>query len=64
MKGVTFQPLRGWVPSAGVNPTIVSYNAGTVKIYNTKSSLVRFESKKTFSSTLKNALAYHKSGVK
>jgi hypothetical protein len=29
----------------GANPTIVSYNASAVKIYNTTSSLVRFENK-------------------
>jgi hypothetical protein len=30
---------------AGANPTIVSYNARAVKIYNAVSSLVRFEMK-------------------
>jgi hypothetical protein len=34
----------------------VSYIAGAVKIYNATSSQVRFENKKIFSSTLKNAL--------
>jgi hypothetical protein len=35
----------------------VSYNASAVKVYNATGSLVRFENKKVFSSTLKNALA-------
>jgi hypothetical protein len=30
-------------PAPGANPTIVSYNASAVKIYNTSSSLLRFE---------------------
>jgi hypothetical protein len=34
--------------SSGANPTIASYNAGVVKIYNTLSSLVRFEGKDIF----------------
>jgi hypothetical protein len=34
----------GLVP--GANPTIGSYNASAVKIYNAASSLVRFENKK------------------
>jgi hypothetical protein len=29
----------------GANPTIVSYNASVVKVYNTTNSLDRFESK-------------------
>jgi hypothetical protein len=41
----------------GANPTIASYNASAVKIYNAKSSLVRLE--KIFSSTVKNALVYY-----
>jgi hypothetical protein len=32
----------------GANPTIVSYNANAVKIYNAASSLVRFENKNIF----------------
>jgi hypothetical protein len=40
----------------------VSYNASVVKSYYTPSSLVRFEIK-IFNSTLKNALAYYKTGV-
>jgi hypothetical protein len=32
----------------GPNPTIMSYNASAVKIYNFTSSLVRFESKIIF----------------
>jgi hypothetical protein len=39
-------------------PTIMSYNASAVKNYNATSSLVRFGNK-TFSSTLKIALAYY-----
>jgi hypothetical protein len=47
----------------GPNPTIVSYNTSAVKIYNATGSLLRFENKKMFSSTLKNALAYYNAGV-
>jgi hypothetical protein len=36
----------------GPNPTIESYNASVVKIYTSMSSLVRFENKNIFSSTL------------
>jgi hypothetical protein len=32
----------------GSNPTMVSYNASAVKIYNASSSLVRFENKNIF----------------
>jgi hypothetical protein len=35
-----------WYP--GANPTIVSYNASAAKIYNAKSSLLRFENKNIF----------------
>jgi hypothetical protein len=35
-------------PATGPHPTIVSYNAGAVKIYNGMSSLVRFENKNIF----------------
>jgi hypothetical protein len=39
---------------SGSNPTIESYNASAVKIYNAKRSPVRFEkNKQTFSSPLK-----------
>jgi hypothetical protein len=48
---------------SGPNPTIVSYNASAVKIYNATGNLLRFENKKMFSSTLKNALAYYNAGV-
>jgi hypothetical protein len=41
----------------------VSYNASAVKIYNATGSLLRFENKKIFSSTLRNALAYYNAGV-
>jgi hypothetical protein len=34
---------------SGAIPTIVSYNASAVKIYNVMSSLVRFENKNIFS---------------
>jgi hypothetical protein len=37
---------RGLGP--GANPTIVSYNAGAVKIYYYYNSLVRFENKNIF----------------
>jgi hypothetical protein len=41
--------LLGALPSHGANPTIVSYNASDVKIYNTTSILVvRFETKTIF----------------
>jgi hypothetical protein len=33
------------IKSDGANPTIVSYNASDVKIYNARSSLARFENK-------------------
>jgi hypothetical protein len=38
--------IVGLVP--GPNPTIVSYNAGAVKIYSATSSLVRFKNKNSF----------------
>jgi hypothetical protein len=38
----------------GVNPTIVSYNARAVKIYNATCSLLRFEKK--FPSNLKKTI--------
>jgi hypothetical protein len=46
-----------WIP--GANPTIVSYSASAVKIYNATNSLVRFENKNIFFN-LKNALVYYK----
>jgi hypothetical protein len=46
----------------GANPTILSYNASAVKIYNTMSSLVRFGNKKIFSN-LKNDLVHYNAGV-
>jgi hypothetical protein len=39
----------------GADPTIVSYNASAVKIYNDTSSLVRFKKAKMFSSIFKKA---------
>jgi hypothetical protein len=42
--GLSLGPLL----STGANPTIASYNASAVKIYNTASNLVRFESKNNF----------------
>jgi hypothetical protein len=42
----------------GSYPTIASYNASAVKIYNASSSPLRFENKNIFSFTKKNALAY------
>jgi hypothetical protein len=44
----------------GANPTIMSFNASAVKIYNVTSSIVKT---KIFSFTQKNALAYHNAGV-
>jgi hypothetical protein len=41
-------------PNPGSNPTIVSYNASAVKIYNATGFQVRLENKKIFCSTLKN----------
>jgi hypothetical protein len=41
-----------YIANTGAIPTIVSYNASDVKIYNATSSLLRFE-KQFFSSTLK-----------
>jgi hypothetical protein len=35
------------------------YNASVVNFYNATGSLARFENKKIFYSTLKNALAYY-----
>jgi hypothetical protein len=46
----------------GANPKIVSCNASAVKIYNSTSSLVRYENEK-LSSFLKNALAYYNFSV-
>jgi hypothetical protein len=42
---------------SGANPTIGSYNASAVKIYNATSGLERFGNKKILSLTLKKALA-------
>jgi hypothetical protein len=58
---VVFFSLLSTLP--GANPTIVSYSAGVVKLYNASSSLVRFENKKWFSFAPKNALACHNAGV-
>jgi hypothetical protein len=41
----------------------VIYNASVVNLYNATGSLARFENKKYFYSTLKNALAYYNAGV-
>jgi hypothetical protein len=41
-----FKKLHSGAPEA--NPTIVSYNASAVKIYNATSSQVRFENKSLF----------------
>jgi hypothetical protein len=46
----------------GANSTTSSYNASVVKFYNATGSLARFENK-TFSSALKNAVAYCNAGV-
>jgi hypothetical protein len=50
------------VEYSGVNPTIASYNASAVKIYNITGSLLRFGNR-NISSTLKNAAAYYNAGV-
>jgi hypothetical protein len=42
------------------NPTLVSYNASAVKIYNAASSPMCFGNRYVLSSTSKNALAYYK----
>jgi hypothetical protein len=42
---------RGPSLKPGANPTIVSYNASVVKIYNVTSSLVRFEKQKNIGNT-------------
>jgi hypothetical protein len=45
-------------------PTVVSYNASTIKIYNATSSLVRFENKKVFFHFERNnALAYYNAAL-
>jgi hypothetical protein len=41
---------------------IASYNASAVKTYNATSNLVHLKTKKIFSSSLKNALAYYNAG--
>jgi hypothetical protein len=45
--------------NAGVNPTIGSYNASSVKMYNATSSLVRFENKNLFRYFKKRSIAYY-----
>jgi hypothetical protein len=45
------------------NPTIVSYSASVVKIYNATSSLLRFENKTIFFNLKKTHLAYNKADV-
>jgi hypothetical protein len=49
--------------NTGANPTIVSYNASAVNIYNATSSLARSENKNIFFCIRKNALAYYSAGV-
>jgi hypothetical protein len=46
----------------GSDPRIVSYNARSVKIYNTSSSLVHFNNKNIFFCS-KNTLAYDNASV-
>jgi hypothetical protein len=47
----------------GANPTIVSYNASAVKIYNATSSLVCSENKQFFFYFEKIAVAYYIAGA-
>jgi hypothetical protein len=47
----------------GANPTITSYSASVANFYNATHNLARFENKKIFSSSSKNALAYYTAGV-
>jgi hypothetical protein len=46
----------------GANPTIASYNASVVKIYNAVNSMARFGLKIIFPQ-FKNSLAYYNAGV-
>jgi hypothetical protein len=39
---VPFSSPLAWLEETGADPTIVSYNAGDVKIYSDTSSLARF----------------------
>jgi hypothetical protein len=46
------------------NPTIVSYNASAVKVYNAQSNMyIKCVLKQKKNSTLKNALVYYNVGV-
>jgi hypothetical protein len=48
---------------SGANPTIMSYNASAVKIYNPTSSIVRFQNKDILFYNEKNALSLYNAGV-
>jgi hypothetical protein len=50
-------------PHPGANPTIVSYNASAVKIYNGTSSLVHFEKNHIGTYFEKNTRVYYITGV-
>jgi hypothetical protein len=47
----------------GANPTVLSYNASVVIIYNATNSITHICNKKYFVPKFKNALAYYKAGV-
>jgi hypothetical protein len=58
---VTWHNLQSFCYVQGAKPTIASYNASAVNLYNATGSIARFENKKF--STLKNAIAYYNAGV-
>jgi hypothetical protein len=60
---VAFSLTHVKIIQPGANPTIVTYNASAVNIYNATSSLARSANKNTFFSNFKNALAYYSAGV-
>jgi hypothetical protein len=55
---IIFPNLNAPFVLPGAYPTIASYNASAVKIYNAMGSLVRYVNKNMFSYNLKNASAY------
>jgi hypothetical protein len=63
-KCIKIQSANRTYAQSGANPTIVSFIASTVQIYNAKSSLVCFWKQKYFLlHTLKNAPAFYNAGV-